>query len=166
MVNIAFRKAKEEDIPQLLELCRAAAKVPESSWDDDYPNEQILIQDFRRDGLYQILDGSRQVGVIAMGDLGELDGITLWRKLGKSPCEIARFGLHPMVQGRGNARLILRQVLRHCNSRGFDSARLLVTLGQTRATAMYEKEGFVYCGSVWMWGTKFRCYDREITSLK
>lgn len=72
-MNISFCKADYKDLKKLLSLCREAANAPYSTWNEDYPNEEILKQDIAAGTLYIIQMDHRDAGLIAAGENGELN---------------------------------------------------------------------------------------------
>ena len=75
-MNITLTQAKEPELPELLALARAASDVPDSRWDEEYPNMDILRWDLEQQGLYRaVLENGELVGMIAIHRQGE-DEIT------------------------------------------------------------------------------------------
>ena len=52
-MNITLTQAKEPELPELLALAWAASDVPDSRWDEEYPNMDILRWDLEQQGLYR-----------------------------------------------------------------------------------------------------------------
>ena len=72
-MEVQLKKAMENDLPQLLAICHAAAAADESTWDLNYPNAEILEEDIRGHRLYRITANGETAGLLAVGDFGELD---------------------------------------------------------------------------------------------
>lgn len=154
-MEIRFERARLEDVDSLLTLCREAARAPGSAWNERYPDADCLREDVALGALYHVLADGERVGVIAMGDLGELNELAWEGAVARRPCEIARFGLLPAYQGRGLGRQALRAALELCASMGYDEARVLVIQSFSRAVRMYEDAGFERVGEARMWGGEY-----------
>lgn len=100
-MEIILEKANQDDIPALLVVCRAAAKTQGSTWDDHYPNAEILSEDVGHSALYKIMAGDDIIGLLSCGETGELSMLSD-PSCGARPFDFARFGIHPRCQGRAS----------------------------------------------------------------
>lgn len=146
-----FVKAVLTDIPALLTICRDAMVGSGGTWDEQYPDEAILLQDLAADGLYKLLEEGRLIGLIAMGALDDLPEGIPWPESPGRVGQLARFGLVKDCQGLGLGRRALALALDMMKAAGFGCVRLLVAASHARAIAMYERAGFTFiCPVHWM----------------
>ena len=160
-MNISFCKADYKDLKKLLSLCREAVNAPYSTWNEDYPNEEILKQDIAAGTLYIIQIDYRDAGLIAAGENGELNCLP-WDGAACRPCEIARFGLVSQMRGKGLSRLVLKEAIELCKQQGFDTIRLIASCGQPVVKRLYEGEGFQSFGTARLFEHDFVCYQKRI----
>lgn len=147
---ISLKKADTDDIPSLLAVCRAAAGTDGSTWDDSYPNADILTEDVRNGALYKIMEENTAVGLLALGATGELSLLDDPSD-GAHPFDFARFGIHPRHQGKGIGHEALAEAVRLCERLGGTSLRVLVSPGNPAALRVYRKEGFEPIRQVHLW---------------
>ena len=162
-MEITFKPARAEEMDALLMLCRSAAMgCAQTTWDEEYPNREILQWDIDNGALFTVWLGEEQIGLLSMGQAEEeLDSLT-WRLPAKKPCEFARFGLKKEWQGKGAASRVLQAAFAHSAARGYDAVRILVSRSFEHGCRLYEKNGFVRCGEASLWDCDFYCYDRAL----
>ena len=157
-MNFQFIPAKKSDIPELLNLARAAARLPQSHWDETYPNEEILLEDIRLGCLYKIRAEDAMVGMISLGKAGELTDLT-WPTVDDNACELSRLALIPPLQSKGLGQRVFQQALDFGKTLGYKTFRLLVNRDFHRGIRIYEACGFQNTGAAELWGQKFFLYE-------
>ena len=156
-MNITLTQAKEPELPELLALARAASDVPDSRWDEEYPNMDILRWDLEQQGLYRaVLENGELVGMIAIHRQGE-DEIT-WPEPYDQAWELSRLAVLPAYQLAGMGKEIFRAAVSLCRRMGCRSLRLLVSRDYARAIHIYETAGFRRIGAAAAWGESFYMY--------
>ena len=156
-MTISFEQVTEKNkIPELLDLCRAAGRASDgSSWDDTYPNAEILSDDIDAGQLFEILVDGERVGIPCMGEEEEeLTGLD-WQFYANHACEFSRFCLAADKQGKGLARPVLEAAFAHSRARGYDAVHILVSICHKQALDLYQKIGFVCRGEAWLWEEDF-----------
>ena len=149
-MEIILEKANQDDIPALLVVCRAAAKTQGSTWDDHYPNAEILPEDVGHSALYKIMAGDDIIGLLSCGETGELSMLSD-PSCGARPFDFARFGIHPRCQGKGFGHAALAAAVGLCARLGGTSVRVLVSPGNPAALRVYQREGFEIVRRVHLW---------------
>ncbi len=149
-MEIILEKANQDDIPALLAICRAAAKTQGSTWDDLYPNAEILSEDVEHGALYKIMAGDDIIGLLSCGETGELSMLSD-PACGAHPFDFARFGIHPRYQGKGFGHAALAAAVELCARLGGTSVRVLVSPGNPAALRVYQREGFEAVRRVHLW---------------
>lgn len=149
-MEIALKKAGMADLPSLLAICRAAAETRGSTWDDHYPNAEILSEDIEYGALYKIMAEDDIIGLLSLGETGELSMLDAPSD-GARPFDFTRFGIHPRYQGKGFGHTALASAVRLCETLGGTSVRVLVSPGNPSALSVYHKEGFEKIRLVHLW---------------
>lgn len=160
-MDIQFIPANEQDLPVLLSLARAASQAPDSHWDEDYPTAEDLQTDIQQGALYRIEVDGAQVGMIAMGR-DEDEATFGWPTQDENACMLSRLAIHPTHQGKGLLEPVFAAAVAHCKTLGYRTLRLLVVTDLPRLFRVYERCGFVRCGSASMWGQDFYQYEQVL----
>ena len=161
-MNIHLQKADMEDIPTLVEVCHAAAKTPGSTWDDEYPNTEILTEDVQDGALFKIMADSETAGLLMLGEGGELSVLDDPSD-GARPFDFARFGVHPQYQGAGVGSRALALALDHARKCGASCVRILVSPTNPAALAVYRKAGFEEIRPVHRWERDYLYIRKMLT---
>lgn len=149
-MEIRLTKAITEDLPHLLSICKAAAATEGSTWDHNYPNSEILSEDIRSGALYRIETDGNVIGLLSLGETGELDMLSDPSD-GTHPFDFARFGIHPDYQGKGAGHKALTAAITLCREKGGSAVRVLASPGNPAALSVYRKAGFVKMRLVHLW---------------
>lgn len=162
ITKLHLEPALPEDIPALLCLCRAAALSPGSTWNNDYPNEEILAEDIRYGALFKIIGDDVCIGLFSLGMTGELDMLSDAGD-GARPFDFARFGIHPAYQGMGLGNKALSLATAYCHEKNCTAIRLLVRPGNPSAVAVYKKAGFEKIRQVFLWNHDYWYCRKQLT---
>ncbi len=155
-----LRLAEHKDSASIVQLYHAIIGTPGCTWDEEYPSAEDVAEDIKLSCLYCLEDGiGTLVAVAAAGAFEELSHLS-WDARMNKPCELARIGVHPSMQHKGIGAMILKEVIKDCQKRGFDGMRFLVSKTNPGAIALYNKSGFRECGETYMYGHDFYCYQR------
>jgi len=156
-MDYRFSLAVKGDMAEIMALYRGLMGTPGCTWSEHYPTEEIVAADIAEDSLYVLRDHTgRIIAVAAAGVSDELEELS-WSL--SNPCDLARIGVSPEMQGRGVGTIILRHVMEAAGERGFDGIRMLVSKSNPTALALYDKNGFHRCGDTRMYGIDFYCYE-------
>lgn len=158
MEEYEFLPAGSDDIGDIVELYHSLVGSPGCTWDMEYPSKESAEEDVSRGALYVLKRNGKIIAAASMGDFNEL-GHLHWTP--EKPCELARIGVAPEMQGRGIGTIILKNIIRTAGEQGFDGMRFLVSKTNPSALAMYEKNGFERCGEVFMYDVDFYCYQMK-----
>ncbi len=153
-----FVLAEHADIPEIVEVYHSLVGTPGCTWDSEYPSRKMAELDVGSNSLYVLKKDGRIVAVASAGDFQEL-GHLQWSP--EKPCELARIGVLPTMQGRGIGSVILQKIIEAAKQKGYDGIRMLVSKTNPAALAMYEKNGFARCGEAFMFGRDFYCYQMK-----
>ena len=156
MDGYTFSLADYNDIPEIVDIYHNLIGTPGCAWDLDYPSAETAKYDIDHQWLYILKKDSK---IIAVASLGDFDELTHLQWLPQKPCELARIGVTPSMQGKGVGSMILQHIIRVAKDNGYDGIRFLVSKSNPAALALYDKNGFERCGEVFMYEIYFYCYQ-------
>ena len=161
-MKYTIRHAICEDLPQILDLCRAVAGTPGCTWGDDYPALEDLQEDLDQDALYIICSGQNIIGCAGAAEYDDIDALPCWNSEITRPCGLARIGIHPAHQGQGLAGTLLTHIESEAKARGYDGLHFLVSPSNDTALALYQKHGYRHCGEGGLFGMDWFCYEKKL----
>lgn len=130
--------------------------TPGCTWSDVYPTEELVHRDIRTQSLYVLKDAQGNlIAAAAAGPDDELKDLP-WEL--ENPCELARVAVSPAIQNKGIGSYLLQQVVAAVKARGFDGIRMLVSVHNPHAIALYDKNGFTRLDEVHRYGYEFYRY--------
>lgn len=152
---IAFRRARNEDLPDILRLIGEAraymAGFGIDQWQDGYPEREVLAEDIDIGQLYVLDDGGAVAAVAALSLLPEpvydaLEG-GAWQ-FGDAYLTIHRMALDDAHRGGGLASRMLEEAAALARENGRASLRVDTHAGNAAMRRFLEKQGFVFRGWV------------------
>ena len=160
-----FRPAKISEKDAILDLYTEARKAGRISgdcdWNDDYPNEEILDQDYRENGIFVHAENGNIMAAVSLLETDDLDQEPLnWKDL--KSCVPARLCVSVDFQNQGIARLVMQELISHAKKNGYQSMRLLASVVNKPANRLYRRIGFTYKGPVRLYGKEFNAYEYVI----
>ena len=156
-MDYTFALAQVADAPAVFALYRGMIGTPGCTWSGEYPTREIVLRDIRTDSLYVLKDTRGQIiAAAAAGPDDELKDLP-WDM--SNPCELARVAVALPLQNQGIGSRLLKQIIRAVKARGFDGIRMLVSVGNPSALALYDKNGFTRLDKVRMYGHDFYRYQ-------
>jgi ribosomal protein S18 acetylase RimI-like enzyme len=158
-LNDLFSLAQETDAPAVFALYRSMIGTPGCTWSDEYPTEELVLQDIRAQSLYILRDSKGNlVAAAAAGPDDELKDLH-WEL--SNPCELARVAVAIPLQNRGVGTRLLSRIISAVKVRGFGGIRMLVSVNNPHALALYDKNGFTRLDKVHMYGQDFYRYQMK-----
>lgn len=152
-------QASIADVPEVMAFYRSLIGTPGCIWNEMYPFTELAEQDAAQGALFILRDTDRLIASITVEapeeDFAALD----WTV--RNPCELARLGVAVDYQGQGIGNLMLQYALQVARERGFGGAILLVHHTLDAAISLYRKNGFVFCGSVFMYERDWDRYELD-----
>ena len=149
-MTIHIERAAACDVPALIEICHAASATFGSTWNEEYPNAEILLDDAARASLFKIMADGEVAGLLAIGETDEYAALSDPSD-GERPFDFRRFGIHPNHQGKGIGILALREALAYAEAQGATCVRVLVSPSNPSALATYRKAGFEPIRTIHLW---------------
>lgn len=155
----SLRRAKKEELPQILKLYRSVIGKPGCHWSITYPNEVTLHEDFSTGNLFVLKKGRNIVGAGSIVPENELDDLLCWHYR-ENPREVARIVINPDFQSKGHGKYLVHQLCRVLRKSGCKSIRLLASTENKRAIRVYQKCGFLSRGSVNRYDHQYYAFER------
>ena len=162
-MELYFKKATIEDIPEISALYSAAIGTDGCTWSSDYPNADITRGDYERGDLFCMkTEEGETVGAISVDDDKEVDALSCWSKELQPSAELARLVVKDGFQNLGIARQLLSYAMNELAGRGCKSVHFLVSPGNERALRSYAKLNFIHCGDCDLYDHHWFCYEKEL----
>jgi ribosomal protein S18 acetylase RimI-like enzyme len=152
-----FSLAQETDAQVVFALYNAMIGTPGCTWSDDYPTADLVERDIQTGSLYILRD--LQGNLIAAAAAGPDDELADMPWDMQNPCELARVAVTLPYQSRGVGSYLLQSVIADVKARGFDGIRMLVSINNPHALALYDKNGFTRLDKVHMYNYDFYRYQ-------
>ena len=156
MSNFTFQLACTKDLPEIMAIYHSLIGTSGCTWSLDYPNAEIASEDIENRRLYILRQDAKIVAVASAGAWGDWDHLP-WTP--QNPCDLARIGVAPAMQGQGIGTLMLRHIIAEMNRQGFDGMKFVVSKTNPAALALYDKNGFERCGETVAFGIDWYCYQ-------
>lgn len=157
-----FRYAGKEDAERIMSLYKSAVGTQGCTWDDNYPNFSICIQDIESKSLLCLMAEDEIVAAISY-DMDEIvDKLDVWNpKYGKTR-ELARLVVKEEYRNRGIARLMILKAMDELKNQGYKAVHYLVSPTNLCAIKSYEKLGFYMAGECEYAGKNWYAYEKPL----
>ena len=157
-----FKQAREEELSDILALYRAAVGTAGCTWSLDYPNADILKDDFQRGNLFCMKNQEQEIlGVISIDVDEAVAALPCWTRELRPAAELARLAVKEAYQNRGIARLLLKAAMKELMHRGYRGVHFLVSKTNEKAIRSYGRLEFAVRGDCNLYDTDWWCYEKE-----
>ena len=155
-----IRKTKQNEISHLMDIFAEARKTIAAlginQWQDGYPTEGVIRRDVERGESYALLLGGRVIGTFVMILTGDVtydkiyDGE--WKSGNENRCylTIHRVAISVSSRGTGASSEIIKSAEEFARKNGKGSIRIDTHEGNAVMRRMLEKNGFTYCGIIYL----------------
>jgi GNAT superfamily N-acetyltransferase len=155
-----IRKTTKEDIKEIMPIFEEArgtiAALGINQWQNGYPSEEVIFADIEKDQSYLCeLDGKVR-GTFAMLENGEptydkiYDGHWQTGDDSRDYIAIHRVAISVSSRGSGLSGKIIGYAADFAKEKGRKSLRIDTHRGNVVMRRMLEKNGFVYCGIIYL----------------
>lgn len=160
--------ALPEDLEEIHALTRlAAAQTKVTSWDDEYPNLEILSADIAAGALYKSVHEGRIISIMLicpwadyMAEEGGED-IDTWDPAIRKPCAMARFCVTPLLQGHGLGRRMMLASIEKARELGYDGVFFHAAKDNPLTLHLYDSIGFHRAGEAVYDHGEYVCYEMK-----
>ena len=169
------RRTQNTDVEVLMALFDEArgtiAALGIDQWQNGYPSREVIEADITREQSFCVTDGERVVATFAV----LLDGEPTYDRIfegawltddSRDYLAVHRVAIAVAMRGRGLAPMILEHVADRARAMGRRSLRIDTHRGNVVMRRMLEKNGFVYCGIIYLENGDERVAYEKIISEK
>ncbi len=162
-----IRKAKKEEILQLLAISKACANHMISQniyqWNEVYPSISTFEKDILRNELFVLLIENNIIGCIVLTPKIDKEYIPInWLTQNANNLYVHRLAIHPDYQGKGFAQKLMDFAENFAIKNNYSSIRLDTFSKNSRNQKFYELRGYTKLGSVYFPNQSeypFYCYE-------
>lgn len=141
-MSLELRPARREELAFVMQMYNDARSFEGCAWDDDYPDEDILNDDFFSDRLYVLVLKNQIIGAISVLFDENLEEVECWKIQSARSVEFARVVISKEHVGQGYGTKMVSETLELLKRMEYDSVRILVSPSNPSAIAVYKKLGF------------------------
>ena len=141
-MSLELRPARREELAFVMQMYNDARSFEGCAWDDDYPDEDILNDDFFSDRLYVLVLKNQIIGAISVLFDENLEEFECWKIQSARSVEFARVVISKEHVGQGYGTKMVSETLELLKRMEYDSVRILVSPSNPSAIAVYKKLGF------------------------
>lgn len=141
-MSLELRPARREELAFVMQMYNDARSFEGCAWDDDYPDEDILNDDFFSDRLYVFVLKNQIIGAISVLFDENLEEFECWKIQSARSVEFARVVISKEYLGQGYGTKMVSETLALLKRMEYDSVRILVSPSNPSAIAVYKKLGF------------------------
>ena len=137
-----FRPAKEAELPAVLRLYRSMVGTAFCTWDEEYPGQFEIEQDFAHHSLYLLMDEAEIVGAISIVPDKELEELDCWQCRDHT-AELSRVVIRSELQGKGLSKRLVTEAETVLKQSGIKAVHLLAAVKNIPANKCYASCGYV-----------------------
>lgn len=157
-----FARLGMEHAAAAVALYDSLKNLPGCTWDEGYPNHDIVENDIQNSCLYGTIENGELIAVgAALPDEG-LNHLDCWQIPAQKPCVFSRIGVSRNRQGQGLAGQMVRYMEEEMRLSGYDAVRMLVSPGNEKALHVYHSCGYQKCGSTRMYEEDWLCMEKKL----
>lgn len=155
-----FRKAKFEDVENILEIISHAKEYMKENrltqWGEEYPNKDIILKDIEREVGYTLIVDNLVRGYIVVDFIDDEVYKNIrgeWKTSGEY-ASIHRCAMHKDLRGKGYGSELFKFAEKLTLEKNIMSVRVDTAPENLTMKHLFEKNGYEYCGIVFIDGDK------------
>ena len=141
-MDCVLRFAKENELPLIWEMYEAARSYDGCVWGDNYPDKEILLDDFNKNNLCVFVLKNKIIGAISIEFDDYLDDAGCWKVQSDKSVSFARVVIAKDFLGQGYGTKMVEKLLNVFQENDWDVVRILVSPYNKSAMSIYKKLGF------------------------
>ncbi|WP_113671387.1 GNAT family N-acetyltransferase [Vallitalea guaymasensis] len=160
-------KAKIDDIADIMKLINDCVNNMRANnifqWDENYPNEEVMLEDIEDGNLYIMKDENRYLGIITLNEEQDEEYKTVdWKSKLSDVLVVHRLAVSPLGQGKGIGKSFMNFAEDLVRQKNYNSIRLDTYSGNPIALSFYKRLGYEKVGEVYFPGRElaFYCYEK------
>lgn len=167
--DLEFNPAAIEDVPAIWLLLQQGIRLRRSQgskqWQDGYPNPETVEEDIRQDAGFVLCEGDQVIAYVALMVNGEpeYDNIQQgsWKGTGDY-LVFHRLAVSEDYLGHGLGKRMFLEIERHARKLGVENLRADTSFDNGAMLAIFEKQGYSYCGKVYFRGQERLAYEKVL----
>ena len=162
LMEYSIVRATEGDRSEILSLYKMQFGREFCPWGEGYPSDETIDFDLSRDALFVMKTDGSIKAAISLEEDEDVDRLPCWDADLAPSGELARLAVHPDLQNRGIARIMLQYGMDELKRRGYRGIHFLVNKLNTKAIRSYAAFAFRNVGECHMYDQDFWCYEKEL----
>ena len=167
---MTIRLAEKKDIDRIMQIISDAresiGRLGIDQWQYGYPTRDIIIDDVARGFSYVVCDGDEICATFCIKEDEEPTYINIYEGAwlsAEASYALHRIAICNLKRGKGIAGEIIKFIVQKCKDDGISSLKVDTHEGNLPMRRMLEKNGFVYCGIIYLGtGEKRVAYEKTI----
>lgn len=161
-MELKIELAKIDNLDEIMKIYTSLIGFPGCTWDEDYPNEQIIKDNILKNSLYIVYYQNVIIAVAYAGKDEDFNLLNQWNKEISNPCLLARVAVLKEFQGKGIAKKLLNYIEIEVSNHGFNGIHLLVSKSNQQALSLYNSLNFQCCGEAFICDLDWYCYEKAL----
>ena len=167
-MNLQFRKATLQEIPQIWEILQKAIQRRKedgsNQWQDGYPNPEILKADIEKGAGFVLSESENLVGYCAVLINNEpaYEGIEGKWLTNEDFVVVHRIAIAQNYLGKGLAKEMMKFIEEFAIQNNIYSVKADTNFDNLAMMKSFEKAGYIYCGEVYFRGSARRAYEKVL----
>lgn len=158
--KLCFRKAHIDENDMIAALYQSVIGQAGCTWNESYPGEIELREDFETENLYVLTDDESVIGAVSVVHTNELDELECWQITDASVREIARVVVDKNYQGQHYSEIMLEQLFEILEKDHCRAIHILVASKNIAAQKIYKGLGFAERAECDMFGNHYYAYEK------
>lgn len=147
MVNYYFRLAKKNELKDVLLLYKNASEEEFCVWNEEYPSEFEINNDYLNKNLFVLLDDNKVIGALSLVEEKEFDNYNGWI-IKENYIEMSRVVVSKYYHGKNLAKFMVENIIEECKIRKYRSIHIACQVDNIPAIKTYQKVGFSFYNKV------------------
>ena len=161
--DFCVTRAGVSDVDEIFALYHSLIDMPYSTWDDEYPTYDIVLEDAEKHAILVMRDEDGKIAAaIALWQESEFADAAPWYPDVTRWAMLCRLGVRRDMQGRGIAKKMLLAAMDLAKAQGCEAVQFLVAKSNPIAQRAYAPLGFEICGEVELWDEQWLCYQKRL----
>jgi len=162
-MTLKIELADISDLKEIMELYHSVIGTEGCSWNEYYPDEEIIREDIEAGTLYCAKNNEGNIiSAFALSEDEEVDELECWSKDILPVKEIMRLVVKLDYQNQGIARIMLQYGMDTLKEQGYEGVHFLVSKGNQKAIRSYSKLNFMNVGETTMFDNEWYCYEKKL----
>ncbi|KMT23130.1 GNAT family N-acetyltransferase [Clostridium cylindrosporum] len=160
-------KANKNNLPKIMDVLKDTIISMNTEglyqWNENYPNEEIILNDMEKEELFVKVEDETIKGFIVLNEHDDKGYENLdWKYEKEKSLIIHRLCVSPKYQGNGVAKEIMDFTNTFAASKGYKAIRLDTAVENKKAIRFYEKLGYEKVGVLSARRGEYVCFEKNI----